>query len=62
METMPTKITHALKYVNVLPQERCSQGGGQKIGWAFWHLGEECLLQGAKLISQWGEGAFPRDG
>jgi hypothetical protein len=62
METMHAEIIHASKYVNVLPQGRWPQGGKQKFGWVFWNLGEECLPQGAELIFQWGECAFPRDG
>ncbi len=43
METMPTKITPALKYVNVLPQGRWPERGGQKFGCALGHLDRECF-------------------
>jgi hypothetical protein len=62
METMHAEITHALKYVNALPRGRLPQKGNQKFGWAFGHLGEECLPQGAELTSWRGEGAYLGDG
>jgi hypothetical protein len=61
METMPIEINPISKYVYALPQRRWPWGGGHKFGWAFGHLGRECLPRGAELTSWQGECAFIRE-